>query len=282
MNKQKFHLDPTFLIGLSIALVCILGGLMLEKGEIHDVAQITSALIVFGGTCGAVVIGTPKDALLKALKQIPSVLRNDIPQPATVLDDVLRLSTLARRDGLISLDAKVSELSDPFFQRCMRLAVDGLNAEEIRNLAEMELLVSEQQTEEDARVFEAAGGYAPTIGIIGAVLGLMQVMKHLDSIQDVGRGIAVAFVATIYGVGIANLIFLPIGSKIRTQARLISKVREMMIEGVIAIQEARNPRLIQQMLEPFITRETRKEKIITKSKPAVEYQNQARRVESAT
>jgi chemotaxis protein MotA len=282
MNKRKFHLDPTFLIGLFIALMCILGGLMLEKGDLHDVTQITSALIVFGGTCGAVVVGTPKDALVKALKRVPSILRNETPEPATVLEDVLRLSALARRDGLLALDAEVSQLTDPFFQKSMRLAVDGFNAEEIRTLAEMELIISEQQTEEDARVFEAAGGYAPTIGIIGAVLGLMQVMKHLDSIQDVGRGIAVAFVATIYGVGIANLVFLPIGSKIRTQSRLASKIREMMIEGVIAIQEARNPRLIQQMLEPFVTGNSREEKAASKSRPAVAYQPRARRAESAT
>jgi chemotaxis protein MotA len=282
MNKRKFHLDPTFLIGLFVALVCILGGLILEKGEIHDVAQITSALIVLGGTCGAVVVGTPKDALVKALKRIPSILRNELPQPVAVFDDVMRLSTLSRQEGLVALEAKISDLSDPFFKRSLRLAVDGFNAEEIRSLTEMELLVSEQHAEEDARVFEAAGGYAPTIGIIGAVLGLMQVMKHLDSIQDVGRGIAVAFVATIYGVGIANLIFLPIGSKIRTQARLASNIREMMIEGVIAIQEGKNPRLIQHMLEPFVIKNRHEESVPSKSTKVAAFQNRSRRAESAT
>jgi chemotaxis protein MotA len=272
MSKRTKTLDPTFIAGLSIAVVCILGGLILEKGEIHDVAQVTSALIVLGGTCGAVVVSTPKDCLVRALKRSPSVLWSDVRKPSAVLEDVLRFSTAARRDGLNSVSLDVVETTDPFFKKGMALAIDGFSAEEIRNLLEMEVLVCEQQAEEDARVFEAAGGYAPTIGIIGAVLGLMQVMKHLDNVQDVGRGIAIAFVATVYGVGIANLIFLPIGSKVRTQARLTSKIREMVIEGVIAVQEGKNPRLIRQMLEPFTVPQVRKPSVSSiESKTTIAY-----------
>ena len=132
------------------------------------------------------------------------------------------------------------------------LLVDGFTAIEIRNILEMDMIVSEQQADNDAKVFDSAGGYAPTIGIIGAVLGLMQVMKHLDNIQDVGRGIAIAFVATVYGVGIANLIFLPMGSKMRTQTRLGTRNQEMVVEAVIAIHDGMNPRMLRQLLQPFV------------------------------
>jgi chemotaxis protein MotA len=252
MNKRKRSLDPTFLAGLVIATACILGGLVLEKGQIHDVAQVTAALIVVGGTLGAVVVSTPKDALIKAIKRAPSVLWTEAGDPVGLAEDVVRFANLVRRDGAASIEKQAEESANPLLKKGLALVADGYNAQEIRTLLEIELLVAEQRAEEDAKVFEAAGGYAPTIGIIGAVLGLMQVMKHLDSIQDVGRGIAIAFVATVYGVGIANLILLPLGSKIRAQARAASKLGEMAIEGVIAVQQGKNPRLIRQLLQPFV------------------------------
>jgi chemotaxis protein MotA len=251
-ETHKRHFDPTFLAGLAIAAMCIMGGLILEKGELKDVAQVTSGLIVFGGTLGAVVVSTPMKTLLSALKRFPSVFWSNLPEPSVLMEDIVRLSNQARRDGLLALDGSVRKLSEPFLQKAMMLVVDDHSAEEIRTLLEMDTLISEQQADEDARVFDAAGGYAPTIGIIGAVLGLMQVMKHLDNVQDVGRGIAIAFVATVYGVGIANLIFLPIASKIRTQSRQKSRIQEMIIEGAVVIQKGKNPRLIRQLLDPYL------------------------------
>ena len=260
MSKSKRQFDPMFLAGLVIAGVCILGGLVLENGKVQDVAQITAAMIVFGGTCGAVIVSTPKDVLVKALKRSPSVLWSSGTKPAVLMETLIRFANLVRKDGATSIEKEVDEITDPLLKRGLGLVADGVSAEEIRTLLEMDILISEQQAEEDARVYEAAGGYAPTIGIIGAVLGLMQVMKHLDSIQDVGRGIAIAFVATVYGVGMANLICLPMGSKIRTQARMASKLGEMVLEGVVAIQKGKNPRLIRQMLQPFLSSD-RKEQI---------------------
>jgi chemotaxis protein MotA len=255
MEKEERHkrrFDPTFLAGLLIAAMCIMGGLILEKGELKDVAQVTSGLIVFGGTLGAVVVSTPMRTLLSALKRFPSVFWSDLPEPAALMEDIVRLSGEARRDGLLALDGSIRKLGDPFMRKAMMMVVDAHSAEEIRSLLEMEMIISEQRADEDARVYDAAGGYAPTIGIIGAVLGLMQVMKHLDNVQDVGRGIAIAFVATVYGVGIANLIFLPVASKIRTQSRQSSKIREMIIEGAVVIQKGKNPRLIRQLLDPYL------------------------------
>jgi chemotaxis protein MotA len=251
-KKYKRHFDPTFLLGLVIAALCIMGGLILEKGQVKDIAQVTSGLIVFGGTLGAVVVSTPMKTLLSAIKRFPSVFWNSLPEPNALIEDILRLSNVARREGLLALDGPVRKLSDPFLRKAMMLVVDANSAEEIKTFLEMDALLTEQQADEDARVFDAAGGYAPTIGIIGAVLGLMQVMKHLDNVQDVGRGIAIAFVATVYGVGIANLIFLPVASKIRTQARQSSRIREMIIEGVVLVQKGKNPRLIRQSLDPYL------------------------------
>lgn len=251
MSKPKKRFDPTFLAGLLIALACILGGLVLEKGQVRDVAQVTAALIVFGGTIGAVVVATPKSALVSALKRGPSVLWSNADEPAALIETLVGYSLTARRTGIVGLEAEVMEIDERFLKKGMMLLVDGFTAPEIRTLLELDMILSEQEADNDAKVFEAAGGYAPTIGIIGAVLGLMQVMKHLDNIQEVGRGIAIAFVATVYGVGIANLVFLPMASKIRTQTRLAAHTHEMILEAIVAIQEGKNPRVLRQLLEPF-------------------------------
>jgi chemotaxis protein MotA len=225
--------------------------LLLEKGDWRDLSQVSAAVIVFGGTCGAVVVSTPQKSLSKALRRLPSVLRRGSEASTLLLDEIVRLANVARRSGIISLGSQVDEIADPFLKKGIRLVADETPLAELRKIMETDLLVREESAESDAKVFEAAGGYAPTIGIIGAVLGLIQVMKHLDNIQEVGRGIAVAFVATVYGVGLANIILLPLGSKIRGQARIASQMREMTIEGVLQIKELKNPRLIRELLAPF-------------------------------
>lgn len=251
MSKPKQQFDPTFVVGLLIALACIVGGLVLEKGDVKDITQVTAALIVFGGTIGAVVVSTPKAVLLSAVKRIPSVLWNGAGDPAEIAEKLVGFSLSARRGGITVLEDSIDDIEERFFKKAMTLLVDGFTGAEIRTLLEIDIDMTESHADNDAKVFDSAGGYAPTIGIIGAVLGLIQVMKHLDQMQEVGRGIAVAFVATVYGVSAANLIFLPIGNKIRTQARSRSKIYEMIMEGVTAIQEGSNPRLLRQMLEPF-------------------------------
>jgi chemotaxis protein MotA len=251
MSNPKQRFDPTFIAGLLIAFLSILGGLVLEKGEVRDVAQVTAALIVFGGTIGAVIVATPKSSLIRAAKRAPSVLWSPTNDPAVLIETLVGYAMTVRRRGTAAIEAEVNEIPERFLKKGMMLLVDGFTASEIRDFLEMDIALAEQEAHFDAKVFDSAGGYAPTIGIIGAVLGLMQVMKHLDNIQDVGRGIAIAFVATIYGVGMANLIFLPIAAKIRTQTSLAVRTQEMIVEGVIAIQEGKNPRLLRQMLEPF-------------------------------
>jgi chemotaxis protein MotA len=251
MSKSKQSFDPTFVIGLLIAAVCILGGLVLEKGEIKDITQVTAALIVLGGTAGAVVVSTPMPTLVSAMKRAPSVLRGGDGNAGELLEKLVGFSVTARRTGITSLEKAIDEQESRFLRKGMTLLIDGFTAEEIRLLLETDMDLEERRADGDAKVFDAAGGYAPTIGIIGAVLGLIQVMKHLDQMQEVGRGIAVAFVATVYGVSAANLLFIPMASKIRSQAKLRSKTSEMILEAITAIQDGKNPRVVRQLLEPY-------------------------------
>jgi chemotaxis protein MotA len=253
--KTKERLDPTLFIGLLLSGVCILGGLILERGEVQDVAQVTAALIVIGGTAGAVIVSTPKAVLKSVVRRWRSLLFVVEPDIAAQQDEIIRLAMVVRRSGILSLDQEITSFGDPFLMRAIRLVADGADEKEIRHLLELDLAVAEQHAESEAKLFETAGGYAPTIGIIGAVLGLIQVMKHLENTENVGRGIAVAFVATVYGVSLANLVLLPIGNKIRARAQAISYQREMLIEGAIAIQMGKNPRLIRQMLDVFAAKQ---------------------------
>jgi chemotaxis protein MotA len=171
---------------------------------------------------------------------------------ASVLDEIIEYATQARKQGIVSLEQHAEAVADPFLRKALNLAVDGIDLSQIRSIMELEITLVEQDGEAEAKVFESAGGYAPTIGIIGAVLGLMQVMKNLANIDEVGRGIAVAFVATVYGVGSANIFFLPAAGKLRSRVQEEVRRREMMLEGVLSIVEGLNPKLISTKLEAYV------------------------------
>ena len=161
-------------------------------------------------------------------------------------------ATQARKQGIVSLEQQTAAISDPFLRKSLNLAVDGIDMVQIRSIMDLEINLMEQDGEAEAKVFESAGGYAPTVGIIGAVLGLIQVMKNLANIDEVGRGIAVAFVATVYGVGSANLFFLPAASKLRARVHELVRARELMLEGVLSIVEGLNPKLIRTKLDAYV------------------------------
>jgi chemotaxis protein MotA len=244
-------LDFTTAGGLILALAGILGGLILEGGSIKDVAQITAAMIVLGGTIGAVLVTTPTAVLLRAAKKLSVVFFETVQSPEEVIDEIIQYATKARKGGIVSLEQDANAVADPFLRKALNLAIDGMDLKDLRKMMELEIGLEEHHAEAEAKVYEAAGGYAPTIGIIGAVLGLIQVMKHLENIEEVGKGIAVAFVATVYGVGSANLFFLPAGNKIRARAHEALRIREMMLEGVAGIVEGLNPKLIRSKLEAY-------------------------------
>jgi len=239
--------------GLMLAVGGILLGLMLEGGNLGQVLQPTAAMIVFGGTLGAVLIQYPLPVALSAFRRLAQVFVEPAQNAKSTIELLVKYANQARREGIISLDKELANIRDPFLRRALMLAVDGTDPQELRNTMELELDNKEEQEEKIPQLFESAGGFSPTIGIIGAVLGLIQVMQHLDKIDEVGRGIAVAFVATLYGVGAANLILLPAAGKLKIRIRDEQIIREMMLEGVVSILEGMNPRRVEEKLLGFLT-----------------------------
>jgi chemotaxis protein MotA len=246
------NLDKASLAGIVLALGGILAGLILEGGNLGQILQPTAAMIVFGGTLGAVMLQFPLPIIVLAVRQLGSVFVNSHRDPEAIIQQLVQYAQKARRDGIVSLDADLAEIEDPFLRKSLMLAVDGTESQELRKIMELELDNQAEHEEHVPQVFESAGGFAPTVGIIGAVLGLIQVMQHLDKIDEVGRGIAVAFVATIYGVGSANLLYLPIAGKMKLRIREQQIMREMTLEGVASILEGMNPRMLETKLLGFL------------------------------
>lgn len=251
-SSGKTKLDIATLLGLVLAFGGIVGGLILEKGDIKDIAQLTAAIIVLGGTAGAVLVNTPLRTVLAAVAHLKLVFFETDRNPTEIVDKIIVFAGKARKQGIVSLESDANAISDPFMKKAINLAVDGTDLEEMRLMMELEIDNYEHHIEEIAKVFDSAGGYAPTIGIIGAVLGLIQVMKNLANIEEVGHGIAVAFVATVYGVALANIVMLPAAAKIRSRSARERHLREMALEGVLGIIEGWNPKLIRSKLEAFL------------------------------
>jgi chemotaxis protein MotA len=251
-------MDLATIVGLVVTFVGILFGQYLEGGSVLQILQPTAAFIVFGGTIGATMIGFPMSVIKQAAADLMHVFKEENVVPTGIIDDVVKFANKARREGIISLEKDVDSVKDDFFKKAIMMAVDGSEPKELRQTMEVELQCMEERGEHSAKVYEAAGGYAPTIGIIGAVLGLIQVMQHLDNIEEVGHGIAVAFVATIYGVGAANIFFLPAANKLKFKHRKKMILKEMMLEGTLGILEGQNPRLIEGKLTSFLDEEYQK------------------------
>src|SRR5437763_696653 len=217
--QSAIRLDFATLLGIVVAVAGILGGLLLEKGSIQDIIQGTALMIVMGGTLGAVLITTPLPIVWRAFKGLGAVFLVRADSTAAAIETLVQFATKARKNGIVSLETEAAAVTDPFLRKSLNLAVDGTDLQELRKMMEIDIGLSEHAAEAEAKVWEAAGGYAPTIGIIGAVMGLIQVMKHLEDIKEVGHGIAVAFVATVYGVGSANILLLPMANKLRARCR---------------------------------------------------------------
>ena len=239
--------------GIVLALAAILGAMMMEGGNIGQVTQLTAAMIVVGGTTGAVLVQFPLNVFLAAAKGMVGVFLHKAPDSEKELAQLVEFANKARRNGIVSLDADLSSVQNPFLKQGLMLAVDGTESSQVRRIMELELENRAEIEEKIPKVFESAGGFAPTVGIIGAVLGLIQVMQHLDNIDEVGKGIAVAFVATIYGVGLSNLFCLPAAGKLKIRHEEELMMKQMMIEGVISILEGLNPRMVETKLRTFLT-----------------------------
>jgi len=253
-------MDKGSIGGVILAIVGIVAGLLIEGGNLGQILQPTAALIVFGGTMGAVLLQFPLDTVVAAFRSLAHVFAAPSKQNKHLIHQLIAFANKARRNGVVSLDADLQAIQNPFLKQAVMLAVDGTEPAELRNIMRVSLDCTAESEERLPAVFESAGGFSPTIGILGAVLGLIQVMQHLDNIQEVGRGIAVAFVATIYGVGIANLFFLPFAGKMRIRMHDEHQRREMMLEGVISILEGINPRMLEVKLAGFLDEADRNRK----------------------
>ncbi|HWZ83282.1 MAG TPA: flagellar motor protein [Terriglobales bacterium] len=254
-------MDTATLAGLVLALGGIILGLILEGGNVGQLLQPTAAMIVFGGTLGAVLINFPMAVVLRAFRRVANMFQEPGDSGRETIETLVKFANRARREGIVALDGEVANIEEPFLRHALMLAVDGTEPQELRKIMELALDNMEEQEEKIPQVFEAAGGFSPTIGIIGAVLGLIQVMQHLDKIDEVGRGIAVAFVATIYGVGAANVLLLPTAGKLKIRIRDEQVIREMTLEGVISILEGMNPRMLEDKLLGFLSQAHEKDAV---------------------
>src|SRR5271156_3780891 len=242
---MELNLDKTTLGGLGLAVAGISVGLYLDGGKLGQLLQPTAAMIVFGGTFGAVMVQFPLSVVKQAVAHLKAIFIGTTDPAAKLIEDLTSYAVRARRNGLMSLDAELESIADPFLRKAMTLAVDGTHALDLRKRMEFEMDSEADREDLIPQVFEAAGGFAPTIGIIGAVIGLIQVMQRLENINEVGKGIAVAFVATIYGVGSANILFLPCAGRLKLLMRRRQMLRELMLDGVISMVEKVNPRVFE-------------------------------------
>jgi chemotaxis protein MotA len=245
-------MDILSLLGILIGFAAIIGGNVLEGGHIGALLNGPAVVIVLGGTLGATLLQFPPVIVLHALKILTWIFKPKKFLLKAQIKKISQWSSLARKEGLLGLESIVTKEADPFARKGLQLLVDGNEPEVIRDCLEVELNTKEYLDFQAAKVFEAMGGYAPTMGIIGAVMGLIHVMQNLSDPSLLGAGIATAFVATIYGIGLANLLFLPIANKLKSNIHIISHAREMMSEGIIAISEGENPRNIELKLTGFL------------------------------
>jgi chemotaxis protein MotA len=246
------RLDFLSFIGILVAFLAVIGGNWLEGGHVDSLANGPAMIIVLGGTIGAILLQTPIPVFLHALRLLGRVFMPTKLDMPTTIEKLVTWSNIARKEGLLGLETIADDEPDPFIRKGMQMLVDGSEPENLRGTLEMEVDASEQHDVQAAKVFEGMGGYSPTIGIIGAVMGLIHVMQNLADPSKLGSGIATAFVATIYGVGLANLFLLPIAAKLKTQSENIAKFREMVIEGIVGIAEGDNPRTIENKLKGFM------------------------------
>jgi chemotaxis protein MotA len=243
--------DKISVLGLVFGILAIVLGQVFEGGSINSLVQPTAFFIVIGGTLGAVMLQSSPKTFVLGTRMVRWVLSPPQLRPIDLVRQIVQWSHVARKEGLLALEAQIPAMPDPFVRRGLQLLVDGAEPQGLREVLEVEIGTYEAQMKLAAKVWESAGGYAPTIGILGAVMGLIQVMENLSDPSKLGSGIAVAFVATIYGVGSANLIFLPIAKKLMAVIQQLVLVREMYVDGLVGIANGDNPRMIESRLRGY-------------------------------
>jgi len=251
-QPQKSRTDFSSIVSLPLVLAVLLATQWLEGGRIRTLIQPAAALIVFGGTFAALLLSFPPATLRRALTAVRLAFSSEPPRMPALINRFGDYAVRSRRHGILSLESEIAGETDPFFARALELAVDGVPQKNLRQALEIDSRAREDAEMESADVLESAAGYTPTLGILGAVLGLIHVMEHLAAPAAIGSGIAVAFVATVYGVGSANLVLLPLATRLRGRARDAAVARELIIEGILTLQQGLNPRLVVAHLDGFV------------------------------
>src|ERR1035437_459422 len=245
-------MDKISVFGLLLGVIAIVGGQLLEGGHVGSLSQPAALLIVFGGTLGAVMLQSPYTTFIRGVRMVRWVWYPPVVDNLQLIKQVSTWSQVSRREGLLALENVINQIKDDFTRKGLQLLVDGAEPERLREVLEVEINTYENELRLSARIWDAAGGYSPTIGILGAVLGLIHVMENLSDPSKLGAGIAVAFVATIYGVGLANLVILPMGNKLKAHINRFIVQREMIVDGLVGIANGDNPRIIESRLQGYI------------------------------
>ncbi|SDD61537.1 flagellar motor protein [Aquimonas voraii] len=245
-------MDILSLIGIVLGLVAILGGAVAKGAGLSSLWSAAAFIIVIVGTLAAILVQTPMPTFRRAMQIFVWIVKPPEDPGRQLLAQIVGWSTRARKDGLLGLENDIDKLSDPFLRKGLQMLVDGNEPDTLRKVLEIDLNSQEQTDLAAAKVFEGMGVYAPTLGIIGAVLGLMAVMQNLADPSKLGVGIAAAFTATIYGIASANLFFLPVAAKLKAVIRQRARTRELVIEGLIAIAEGENPRNLESRLQGYL------------------------------
>ncbi|GGH76440.1 chemotaxis protein MotA [Pullulanibacillus pueri] len=245
-------MDITTLLGIIIGIVSLILGFVLEGGKIGALIQLTAIIIVFGGTIGAVIIGTP----FKKLKKVPFIIKyafvDGKASPKETIDQLIDLSNISRREGLLALEGALHDSDNEFLKDGIQMIIDGGDAEMIQDIISRKIEKREERILSIAKVFEAAGGFAPTMGIIGTVMGLVHILGQLDDPQSLGPSIAVAFIATLYGVASANMIYLPLYNKVKARLNEEIMMMELQAEGLLSIQYGENSTILKSKLMAFL------------------------------
>lgn len=245
-------MDIATIIGLTLCTCAVFGGFVFEGGKIEAVLQTTAAIIIVGGTIGTLFVQFSIGQILACLKGLKTTIMPPKYPLGKIITDIVGYAQKARREGVVSLESDAAASKNAFLKKALSLAVDGTESRLIREAMEVEIQILTEEGEAGAKVMEAGGGYAPTIGILGAVLGLIHVMENINDPAKLGSGIAVAFVATVYGVFLANVIFLPLGSKLKMRNGEAVIQYELILMGVLGIVDGENPRIIEQKLTGFM------------------------------
>ncbi len=245
-------MDLTSILGPIIGIGLVLLGQAMEGGNINQLIQVTAFLIVIGGSLGAVVMSFPGSVLKIAVEMLKDVFGNLNIDFNETISEILKYAQKARKEGIIALEKDAKKASDPLLTLGLEAVSDGSDPVLVKSMMENQISRLEERVTAGAKVWESFGGYTPTLGIVGAVLGLIQVMQNLNDPSKLGAGIAVAFVATIYGLIAANIFFIPFGTKLKFKYQHVMLKKEIIIEGVLSIQAGESPALIERKLQSFL------------------------------